>query len=103
MTVDRITAISASLSWISAENGGYEQTFAVTYKEEIASVWQTIRGIFDPGVDRMIVYTVWDLKPETVYLFHVTAENIRGSSPAQPVIFFNTLGICYYFVLYIVL
>ena len=92
MMIGSITAISVSLSWISAENGGFDQTFTVSYKEENDSVWQTIPGIDDPGIGMMIVYTVQNLKPETVYAFHVTARNILGSSPEQLVNFNKTLG-----------
>ena len=72
---------SAVVLWRSEFNGGSKQEFYVQYwRISISSQAIVSPSILDPGLTSDLQYTVNNLVPETLYIFHIIARNVLGDS-----------------------
>ena len=72
---------SADVLWRSEFNGGSKQEFYVQYwRISQSSPSMLSPTIPDPGVTADLRYTVNNLLPETLYIFHIIARNVLGDS-----------------------
>jgi hypothetical protein len=72
---------SADVLWRSELNGGSKQEFYVQYWR----ISQSSQSMVSPSIpDRVLTsdlqYTVNNLVPETLYIFHIIARNVLGDS-----------------------
>jgi hypothetical protein len=73
--------ISAVVLWGSEFNGGSKQEFYVQYwRISQSSPSMLSPTIHDPCVTADLQYTVKNLVPDTIYIFHIFARNILGDS-----------------------
>ena len=94
LTVVYASAVSVTLRWTSGRNGGYEQTFSVTYRVA-GQAWATspqIASIPDPGEGKTVQYRVDNLEQSTIYELRVKAVNEKHSSPYSRIIQGKTRG-----------
>ena len=72
---------SAVVLWRSEFNGGSKQEFYVQYwRISLSSQAIVSPSILDPGLTSDLQYTVNNLVPETLYIFHIIARNVLGDS-----------------------
>ena len=72
---------SAVVLWRSEFNGGSKQEFYVQYwRISQSSPSMSSPTIHDPGVTADLQYTVKNLVPDTIYIFHIIARNVLGDS-----------------------
>ena len=73
-----ITAVSITLSWLPGRSGGSAQTFTVYYRKDGEGKILYQDGIEAVEDNKLIVYKVPGLDPETKYYFKVQAKNSWG-------------------------
>jgi hypothetical protein len=72
---------SANVLWRSEFNGGSKQEFYVQYWRISQSSQPMVSpSIPDRGLTSNLQYTVKNLVPETLYIFHIIARNVYGDS-----------------------
>ena len=72
---------SANVLWRSEFNGGSIQEFYVQYWRISQSSQPLVSpSIPDRGLTSDLQYTVKNLVPETLYIFHIIARNVYGDS-----------------------
>ena len=94
LTVVYASAVSVTLRWTPGRNGGYEQTFSVTY-HVAGQPWPTspqIASIPDPGEGKSLQYKVENLKHSTIYEIRVKAVNEKHSGTYSRTIQAKTRG-----------
>ncbi|XP_046570606.1 nephrin-like isoform X2 [Haliotis rubra] len=78
--IHNITSTSVWLQWQANFDGGSPQTFSVEYRAS-GSDWRVWKqGIPDPGQGKWLISHINSLKPNTEYMFQISARNIRGTS-----------------------
>ena len=94
LTIVFASAVSVTLRWTSGRNGGYEQTFSLTFRVA-GQPWPTlpqIASIPDPGEGQSLQYKVYNLKQSTIYELRLKAVNEKHSSPYSRIIQGKTRG-----------
>ncbi|XP_067132158.1 protein turtle-like isoform X17 [Centruroides vittatus] len=78
------SSFSATLNWLPAYDGGYEQTYVIWYRlaDQGESDWRTIR--VQP--DGATAFTIYNLQSEKEYEFQVLSRNILGDGLFSPII-----------------
>ena len=80
VTLQSITAVSATLSWYAGHNRGSTQTFTVYYRKDGESNILFQGGIKDLEYGERFTYKISELEPDTKYYFKVQSRNIIGES-----------------------
>ncbi|XP_064651456.1 uncharacterized protein LOC135502489 isoform X2 [Lineus longissimus] len=85
LKVFNLTAVAATVEWISEFDGNAEQTFYVQYKK-LADNWDVASevpqgGIADTGQKKTVRYKVTGLKSNVTYVFRVLSNNSHPGSP----------------------
>jgi hypothetical protein len=93
---------SANVLWRSEFNGGSKQEFYVQYWRISQSSQPMVSpSIPDRGLTSDLQYTVKNLVPETLYIFHIIARNVYGDSFTKSVNCttdqsrYNIVGLCW--------
>ncbi|GFQ66732.1 protein turtle, partial [Trichonephila clavata] len=83
VTVNTST-VAATLTWLPAYDGGYEQTYVIWYRlaDQGDSDWRTIR-VYPDGAT---TFTVYNLQADTEYDFQVLSRNQLGDGMFSPII-----------------
>ncbi|XP_074657814.1 nephrin-like isoform X2 [Tubulanus polymorphus] len=77
LTVIAKTAASVTLSWVSEFEGGFKQTFTVSYRGSDSTGFVNKSKIPDPGYRKLVQTKITALKPATDYQFKVKSINLN--------------------------
>ncbi|XP_074658381.1 synaptogenesis protein syg-2-like [Tubulanus polymorphus] len=77
LTVIAKTAVSVTLSWVSEFEGGFKQTFTVSYRGSDSTGFVNKSKIPDPGYRKLVQTKITALKPATDYQFKVKSINLN--------------------------
>ncbi|XP_067143840.1 protein turtle-like isoform X3 [Centruroides vittatus] len=78
------SAFAATLSWLPAYDGGYEQNYVIWYrlKERDENDWRTIH-VQPKGVT---TFTIYNLQSNAEYDFQILSRNILGDGQFSPIV-----------------
>lgn len=90
-----------TVNWAPSYNGGYEQTFHLSYRvsDQGDTEWKTIRvpsiRVSSPEITNK--FSLYNLQADTEYEFQVYASNRLGVGDKSPTIRASTKSIAEYF------